>query len=211
MTELGATGRTRAPRSLAKSAATRRRVVEAAARVLMNRGYAGTRLSDIAEEAELQAGSLYYYFDSKEQLVEEVLRYGVQFTQAHVRATLDQLPEDAGAGDRLDAAVTGFLEAILDLGELSPAHVHSFRQIPPDMQERLHPVRRSFGRLWKELVEAAVESGDVRDDIDPHLLQQHIINTLELAPRLTVRKQRSARELADIMRALIFSGVRPPA
>lgn len=200
-------GSGRAPRSLAKSAATRRRVLDAAARVLMDQGYAATRLGDIADQAELQAGSLYYYFDSKEQLVEEVLRYGVQFTHAHVRAAVEQLPDSATPGERLDAAVIAHLESMLDLGDMAPAHVRSFNQIPSAMQERLRPMRRAFGRFWEELVDSAIAAGEVRDDIDPYVLRLFITNTLERVPEWPLRTRRSAEELSEVMRTLIFDGV----
>lgn len=197
----------RAPRSLAKSAATRRRVLEAAAQVLMEKGYAATRLGDIAKEADLQAGSLYYYFDSKEQLVEEVLRYGVQFTAAHVRGAVEQLPPEATPGERLETAVGAHLEAMLDLGDMGSAHVRSFNQIPPDMQSRLRPLRRAFGRFWEELVEAAINAGEVRADVDPYVLRLFVTNILERVPEWPLRTRRSAGELTQVMRTLIFDGI----
>jgi AcrR family transcriptional regulator len=181
--------------------------MNAAARVLLDRGYAGTRLADIADEAGLQAGSLYYHFDSKEKLVEEVLRYGVQFAHAHVRATVEELPESATPGERLEAAVRGFLEATLELGDMSPAHIRTFHQLPPDIQERLRPVRRAFGRFWEELVDAAISAGDVRGDIDPYILRVFIINALERVSDIRPRSRRAASELSATMRTLIFDGI----
>jgi TetR/AcrR family transcriptional regulator, cholesterol catabolism regulator len=203
----GTKGNGRITRPLAKSAATRRRVLDAAAKVLMDRGYAATRLGDIAEYADLQAGSLYYYFDSKEQLVEEVLRYGVQFTHAHVRTAVDALPEDATPGDRLRTAVNSHLESMLEIGDLAPAHVRTFNQIPPEMQERLRPARRAFGKFWAELVEAAIDAGEVRSDLDPYILRLFIVNSIERVTEWHLRQRRSAEELAQIMRTMIFEGV----
>jgi AcrR family transcriptional regulator len=200
-------GSGRATRPLAKSAATRRRVLDAAARVLMEQGYAATRLGDIADHANLQAGSLYYYFDSKEQLVEEVLRYGVQFTHAHVRTAVDQLPEDATPGKRLEAAVGAHLESMLEIGDLAPAHVRTFNQIPPAMQERLRPLRRAFGKFWEELVDDAIAAGEVRDDVDPYIIRLFVTNSLERVPEWRLRTRRSAEELSKIMRTMIFEGV----
>lgn len=197
----------KAVRPLAKSAATRRRVLDAAAKALMENGYAATRLGDIAEHADLQAGSLYYYFESKEQLVEEVLRYGVQFTQAHVRTAVDQLPEDSTPGARLEAAIDAHLEAMLELGDLHPAHVLAIKQIPAAMRERLRPARRAFGKFWSELVGDAIKAGEIRDDIDPYLVQLFIVNSIEGVAEWRQRTRQSADTLAQIMRAMLFNGV----
>lgn len=207
MAQPNTSGSARPTRPLAKSAATRRRVIEAAARMLVEQGYAATRLSDIAAAAGLQTGSLYYHFDSKESLVEEVLRYGVQFTHTHVRVIVEQLPESATAGDRLAAAVGGFLEATLELGNMSPAHVRTFHQLPPEIQDSLRPIRRAFARFWEELIDAAIASGEIRDDIDPLVLRSFIISSLEQVAEWPGQARHSVRNLSEVMRTLIFDGV----
>lgn len=51
----------------------RHRLLESAARVIHRRGYARTTLADIASEARLPSGSLYYYFRSKEAIVAAII------------------------------------------------------------------------------------------------------------------------------------------
>src|SRR5206468_11098090 len=58
---------------LTKSDATRRRILDAAALVMSREGFAGTKLSDIASEADVKIATLYYYFPSREDLVQAVL------------------------------------------------------------------------------------------------------------------------------------------
>ena len=72
--------------ALSKSARTRSRILNAAAHVLSVKGYAGTRLSDVAEYAELQAPAIYYYFPSREDLIEEVMYAGIADMRRHLRA-----------------------------------------------------------------------------------------------------------------------------
>src|SRR5229473_5228008 len=82
----------------------RKQILDAAAKVLARRGYVGTELSEIAEEAGTQSGSLYYHFESREELIEEVLQEGVRLSFARVRAVLDAMPPNGSPLDRLDAA-----------------------------------------------------------------------------------------------------------
>jgi TetR/AcrR family transcriptional regulator, cholesterol catabolism regulator len=49
-------------KKLAKSAHSQKRVLDAAAKIFRDYGYAGTTMRAIAEEAELQAGSIYYHY-----------------------------------------------------------------------------------------------------------------------------------------------------
>lgn len=194
-------------RRMPKSAATRRRVLTAAATILVRDGYSGARLADIAEAAGLQIGSMYYYFSNKEQLVEEVLFYSVQFTHTHVSEAVAAVA-DARPGDRLSIAIRAFLQAILELGYMSPAHNRTFDQLPDDMQKRLQPSRRAFGKLWERLIVEAIDAGDIRSDVDPYVLRLFIIHTIEQVPEWPGRARRSAAKTADIMESLIMDGVR---
>ena len=65
-----------------KGERTRSRILNAAASVLAREGYAAATLTEIAAVAKMQAGSLYYHFDSKDAIVEEVLQ-GRHRSRAH--------------------------------------------------------------------------------------------------------------------------------
>src|ERR1700730_19332662 len=54
-------------------AGRRVQIVRAAAAVLGRQGYAETSLKDVAREAKVAPGLLHYYFDSKEDLLLEVV------------------------------------------------------------------------------------------------------------------------------------------
>src|SRR5690242_19811187 len=84
-----------------KSALTRARILDAAARVLSTNGYAGLRLTDVAAEAEIQAPAIYYYYASREELIEEVMWAGIADMTEHVVAALSDLPDGTPPLDRL--------------------------------------------------------------------------------------------------------------
>jgi len=50
----------------------RRQILDAALRVFADRGYHGTAVPDVAKAAKVATGTLYHYFDHKEQLVNAV-------------------------------------------------------------------------------------------------------------------------------------------
>ena len=91
-----------------KSEETRERLLDAAAKVFRDKGYAGARLADIAERAGMHTPGVYYYFPSKEDLVEEVLRVGVarardidrHFTAGRYPGLPEVLTLDAGGAQQ---------------------------------------------------------------------------------------------------------------
>src|ERR1700686_3358079 len=61
------------PRLTPKGARTRARIVEEAARLIHERGVAGTTLDDVKAAAEVSGSQLYHYFPDKDELVQAVI------------------------------------------------------------------------------------------------------------------------------------------
>lgn len=89
-------------------------VIEAARRVFERRGFAETRMSDIADEAGVAHGTVYTYFDSKEA----VLRAVIADLVADVREALRVGDEDADPVVRIHLANRSYLEAYAEYARL---------------------------------------------------------------------------------------------
>ncbi|HET9820264.1 MAG TPA: helix-turn-helix domain-containing protein, partial [Burkholderiaceae bacterium] len=77
--------------------ATRERILLEASRLFRHHGYAATTLREVADAAGIKAGSIYYHFESKEQILGEVLDKGIQAVADAVRQRVESLPKDATA------------------------------------------------------------------------------------------------------------------
>src|SRR4029450_12711747 len=119
-----------------KSARTRARILDAAAHVLSVKGYAGTRLSDVAEYAEIQAPAIYYYFPSRDDLIEEVMYAGIADMGRHLQEVLDALPPETSPMDRIMVAVEGHLRHELEPSDYTPASIRNSGQIPERLRGR---------------------------------------------------------------------------
>ncbi|MBM7368808.1 TetR/AcrR family transcriptional regulator [Gordonia hydrophobica] len=195
---------------MSKSEATRARIIDAAAKVLAETGYQHTRLSAIADAAGMQAGSLYYYFDSKDTLVEEALAGATHAVHTAIRGAVDALPADATAGERLFAAMRTFIATRLELGAVSPAHIRNYRDLPGEMRERLRPEMEEVADLWIRLVRDAMASGEIRSDVDPHTLHQFVFHTSEQIAKWPPALRESIPETTDVMLRLMINGVVGP-
>lgn len=160
-----------------KSERTRERILDAAAVCFRERGFAATRLADIAERAELQAPSLYYHFSSKEELIEEVLSLGVTRTFAHVREQVAAAPADDPLA-RLRAAIHAHLEMVVQTGNYSAANLRLYGQMPDDIRKRLQRTQRNVGRYWADLLTDAQQAGAIRADLDLPATRMLILGSL---------------------------------
>ncbi len=193
-----------------KSDVTRQRILDAAAKVFRDKGYAGARLTDIAAAAGMQAGSLYYHFASREDLVEEVLRAGVAQAADFVRQSVDALPDGASAGDRLRVAITGHLLTVLDIGDYTSANIRIFGQVPEEIRERHLVDQRVFGAYLGRLLEEAQAAGDIRADVDLSVIRMLIFGALNWTAEWYQPGGRvSAEEVAAEFLAMVFEGLAP--
>lgn len=165
-----------------KAGRTKERLLDAAANVLSRKGYAGTRLSEIAEVAGVRAPAIYYHYTSREELVEEVISRGQERAQGHVEAALAALPADAPAMTKICAAVEAHLRAVLHLSDYATAAVRNVGQLPAEMRKRLVAEQARYGALWRALFEEARERGEIDPAVDLHAAQLLVIGALNSAP-----------------------------
>jgi TetR/AcrR family transcriptional regulator, cholesterol catabolism regulator len=164
-----------------KSALTRRRILDAAAHVLSAKGYAGLRLNDVAAQAELQAPAIYYYYPSRDDLIEEVMWAGIADMREHVIAMLDGLPSDVSALDRLLAAVDAHLRHELEISDYTTAAIRNAGQVPQAIRKRQILEEQRYGEIWRRLINDMARSGALRADLDLYLAQMLVLGALNWA------------------------------
>ncbi|MGW7043653.1 TetR/AcrR family transcriptional regulator [Streptomyces avermitilis] len=95
----------RGPR--AKGAGKRQRLMAAAARILHEQGVERTTIADIARAADVPVGNVYYYFKTKDELVEAALSQHTEYLK-ELTGRLDRLPDPR---ERLKGLVTAWVGA----------------------------------------------------------------------------------------------------
>lgn len=78
------------PRWTRRKHARPEEITAAALESFVERGYAGTRLEDVARRAGISKGTLYLYFANKEELFKAVVREGLVSPIAAIRGVIDQ-------------------------------------------------------------------------------------------------------------------------
>jgi len=142
-----------------KSARTRARILDASARMLSERGYAETSLAAIADAAGLKVGSLYYYFDSKDELIYEVFRLGLTRSFEQVRDAVSAAGPGASPTQRLRVAIQAHLASLHTQGHYSIAGLRIVEQAPEVIRRRQYANQRAYGEFWHELLADAQGAG----------------------------------------------------
>ena len=93
------------------SISTRNRLIESARYLFWERGFAGTSMAELLAHAEVNSGSFYHFFDSKEALLREVLEGYIRLLRPMVVDPAFALIGEPVA--RIFAILSGYRERIL--------------------------------------------------------------------------------------------------
>lgn len=190
-----------------KSQRTRERLLEAAATTLSRLGYAGTRLTDVGEEAGVQAPAIYYYWNSREDLIEEVVTVGTIRLREFVKAALDAAPPDATALDRLDIAIDAHLRQLMSASAFAHAVIRNVNQLPDAIRSRQIVEERTYARIWRDLFRDAVANGELREGLDPDLAQRLIIGILNWATEWWTPKRGTLDDVIATAQSIVRHGI----
>lgn len=194
-----------------KSERTRERILRAAARTFRQQGYTAASLRDIADQAELKAGSLYYYFPSKEALAEAVMDEGVMGARRRAERAVAELVPGADALAAVEAAFRGHLNYLLEEADFAVATLRMLHQTPDLVRNRHMRKQRAFGRFYAQLFDRAREAGLIRPEFDLSALRMLLLGALNWSPEWFDSDGLSADELVLQLGLLMRRGLAPPS
>jgi AcrR family transcriptional regulator len=154
-----------------KAARTRALILETALRLFRERGYEETTMRAIATEAGVSVGNAYYYFQSKEHLIQAFYDRAYLEHEAAIRDLLDGYTD-------LERRMVATIEAWLDVMEPYRAFAATFFKNAADPASPLSPfsvesapARNASIDLWRGVIEGSnTEIADAMRDELPELL-----------------------------------------
>lgn len=187
---------------------TREQILRVAARLLRDQGYAMTTLRQIGDATGIKAGSIYYHFASKDDLVLEVLEVGMRMVIEGVKGRVASLHADRPAKERIAAAIHGHLFGMLVHGDFTTANIRVFSQLPDALKRRHRTSRRAYSKYWDSVLEEARARGELRTDISVALLRPYILGSLNWTVEwYEPGEHGSVEEFADHITDMIFDGM----
>ena len=154
------------------------RIIKAAVKLVHERGFARCSLAQIAQEAGVPTGSVYYFFKSKGELAEAILQQH-QTTYAALCALWDELPS---ASDRLVA----FLQMTVERRRGLTAYGCPVATLGGEVQKEVGgPHEQSAGRVFQELIHWLQAQFAELEHADPYGDAVHLLSAIEGATLLS--------------------------
>jgi AcrR family transcriptional regulator len=161
-----------------KSEARRLEILRAAARVFRRSGVAAAGMRDIADEADLSPGNLYYYFAGKDELLFYCQDQTVdRMLEAAEAARTSTIP----VADQVRAVIRAHLHYTLEELEGATAHLE-IDMLAEDLRRPLIEKRDKYEQAVRALIAKGVKRGEFAS-CDTALVARAILGALNWASR----------------------------
>ena len=184
----------------------RAELLEIAAGLFAEKGFRNTTVRDIAEAAGILSGSLYHHFDSKESMVDEILR---TFQEELFAAYDAVLASDDDPRTKIEKCVRLSFEAIakhpheVAIFQNEAAYLGDFERFAY-LAERNEQSRL----VWITLLREGVEAGALRSDLDVELTYRFIRDTVWVAVRwYRPGRKYSHNDIAEQYLTILLDGI----
>lgn len=193
---------------LSKSEQTRAAILAAAARHFRYDGYNASTMRKIAEMADMEAGSIYYHFASKEEILGEVLELGLRQLFDNVQRVLEQAKTEKFAFHKTFAKlVDTHLEFLLEESDFTSANIRNYPTLPKELRKIHRPLRKAYTNLWAEFLTRAQENGVIRGDMATAPLQQFVLGALNWTVEWYDAERYPVSELSERISKLLLEGM----
>jgi TetR/AcrR family transcriptional regulator, cholesterol catabolism regulator len=140
----------------------KQQILEAAAKVFRQKGYDRATLRDIAKEARLLPGSLYYHIRSKEDLLRLIVEQPIHDLYAQLE---DLVIAEAPAAEKLGRAIAVHLHAFDAHYPSLFVYLQNLLQVDA-MRRPLQKQAKRYEECWQRLLIQGIQSGEFPPDLD---------------------------------------------
>jgi AcrR family transcriptional regulator len=165
---------------MSKGEETKTRIIQQAAELFNQQGYAGSSISDIMRVTGLQKGGIYNHFQSKDELALQAFDFAIACVSQH---TLAAVRSKHHAIERLEAIIEVFstfvnnppikggcplLNTAVESDDTNPA-----------LRDRAQQAMNSWRNLISQIIDKGITRGEIRSGVDADEIATIIIATLE--------------------------------
>jgi AcrR family transcriptional regulator len=186
--------------------ARREEILAIAAELFAEKGFATTTVREIADTAGILSGSLYHHFDSKESMVDEILRTFLDEILARYRAAVAEGDDPAKILRELVRAAFSALGTHRAAVAVMINEFNLLVQYPRFTY--LWDGADETERLWAGVVESGIATGVFRSDIDPRMIYRFMRDAIWVSVRWYRPDGRdSPEQIADFYLDVLLDGI----
>lgn len=151
-------------------------IIEAAVEVIAENGYHASRVSNIADRAGVADGTIYLYFENKEDILVSVFK---EKMGSFISKVEKSIAEKDDASDKLYTLIHSHFSQLNKDRSLAIVTQLELRQSKPELRREINNVLKSYLNIIDSIVHLGMENEQFRNDINPKLIRQMIFGTLD--------------------------------
>ncbi|HEY3971669.1 MAG TPA: TetR/AcrR family transcriptional regulator [Candidatus Sulfotelmatobacter sp.] len=129
---------------------SRQEILRTAARLFQQRGYDATSMNDVAAALKLSKGGLYHHFQSKDEILFEIMDHAMEITQERVLAPVRSI---ANPEERLRALIRLHMEVVLSPRDREiTVMLHENHPLPPALRKRINQRKKEYVHFVESLI-----------------------------------------------------------
>jgi len=154
-------------------------VMDAAVEVFAQKGYPAASIQDVADRVGVLKGSLYYYIESKEDLLFRIVD-DVHEQSTEILRSVQELdvPTIEVLGTYIERHVEWYLKNVKEV----TVFFREWRHLTGDRLRIAKERRRGYEQIFRELIEAAQRDGDIDAAIDPKYASFYVLAAVNAVP-----------------------------
>jgi AcrR family transcriptional regulator len=199
-------------RNATKGMETRKQLLAAAERVFARHGFSQTTMRDIAKEADVAIGGIYFHYRSKEEVATAVLEQRIKSTYIQVESEVAALPGSLDIRSRIAVGIHAHVLARLEHGDFAIALRYARdSQLPRSVRKRHHENVDQYRQFWQGLMEEGQRAGVIRNDVSVGMLLFFMFGAVNWLAEWYDPKRKPVKALVDDFVAMLWDGIGRPA
>ena len=144
---------------------SRQEILRTAARLFQQRGYDATSMNDVAAALKLSKGGLYHHFQSKDEILFEIMNHAMELTQDRV---INPVRGIAGAEERLRALIRLHIEVVLSPRDREiTVMLHENHPLPPTLRRRINTRKKDYIHFVEGLMAEVQRARQAKGSVSP--------------------------------------------
>jgi AcrR family transcriptional regulator len=144
---------------------SRQEILRTAGRLFQQRGYDATSMNDVAAALKLSKGGLYHHFQSKDEILYQIMNHAMDITQERV---IDPVRSIADPEQRLRALIRLHIEVVLSPADREiTVMLHENHPLPPALRKKINARKKDYVHFLENLMAEVQRARHAKGAVGP--------------------------------------------
>ena len=143
----------------------RQEILRTAARLFQQQGYDGTSMNDVAAALKLSKGGLYHHFQSKDEILFNLMNHAMDITQERVINAVRQIGDPES---RLRALIRLHISVVLSIRDREiTVMLHENHPLPPPLRKQINARKKDYVHFVEKLIAEVQNERGSKSNLNP--------------------------------------------